>query len=89
MEAVLKDTLSRDTDIVEIAGHTTRRKNNNNNNNDKEIIVSGAGLECETNWPACNPKLRYSHAITHDATTLKEPGSRPAAPVPQEYLISS
>jgi len=43
MEAVLKDTLSRDTDIVEITDHTKRRKNNDNNNNnndDKEIIVS-------------------------------------------------
>ena len=23
--------------------------------------------------PTCNPKLKYSHAITHDATTLKRP----------------
>ena len=27
--------------------------------------------------PTCNPKLKYSHAITHDATTLKRP--RPTA----------
>ena len=48
-------------------------------------MVSGVGLE----WlPTCNPKRKYSHAITHDATTLKDPGPQPAAPVPQEYLIS-
>ena len=36
--------------------------------------MSGVGLE----WlPTCNPKLKYSHAITHDATTLK--GPRPTA----------
>ena len=51
----------------------------------KKIIASGVGLE----WlPTCNPKLKYSHAITHDATTLKDPGPRPAAPAPQKYLIS-
>ena len=27
--------------------------------------------------PTCNPKLKYSHAITHDATTIK--GPRPTA----------
>ena len=36
--------------------------------------MSGVGQE----WlPTCNPKFKYSHAITHDATTLK--GPRPTA----------
>ena len=36
--------------------------------------MSDVGLE----WlPTCNPKLKDSHAITHDATTLKRP--RPTA----------
>ena len=31
--------------------------------------------------------LKYSHAITHDATILKDPGPRPVALVPQKYWI--
>ena len=51
----------------------------------KKIIVSDVGLE---RLPTRNYKLKYSHVITHDVTTLKDPGPRPAAPVPQKYLIS-
>ena len=46
----------------------------------KKIIVSDVGLE---RLPTRNYKLKYSHVITHDATTLKDRGPRPAAPVPQ------
>ena len=35
--------------------------------------------------PTCNPKLKYSHAITHDATTLKRP--RPTACCPRAAEI--
>jgi len=30
-------------------------------------------------------QVKYSPAITHDAIALKDPGPRPAAPVPQKY----
>ena len=33
-------------------------------------------------WPITSLN-KYSHIITHDATTLKNPGPRPVAPVPQ------
>ena len=49
-------------------------------------MVSGVGLE----WlPTCNPKVKYSHAITHDAPALKDPGPRPAVPVSQKYLFQA
>ena len=51
----------------------------NNNNNNTEIIVSGVGLE---GFPTYNPKLKYTHAVTHDTTTLKDPVPWPAAPMP-------
>ena len=50
-----------------------------NNNNNKEIIVSGVSLE---GFPTYNPKLKYTHAVTHDTTTLKDPVPWPAAPMP-------
>ena len=49
------------------------------NNNNKEIIVSGVSLE---GFPTYNPKLKYTHAVTHDTTTLKDPVPWPAAPMP-------
>ena len=49
----------------------------------KKIIASDVGLE---RLPTCNYKLKYSHVITHDVTTLKDPGPRPAAPVPQKIF---
>ena len=42
-----------------------------------KIIMSGVGLE---GLPTCNPKLKYTHAVTHEATTLKDPGPLPIAP---------
>jgi len=36
----------------------------------------------------CNPKLKYSHTITNDATTLRESGPQPFAPMQQNYLTS-
>lgn len=39
--------------------------------------MSGVGLE---GLPTCNPKLKYTHAVTHEATTLKDPGPLPIAP---------
>jgi len=48
--------------------------------------MSGIVLE----WlPVCNPKLEYSHTITHDTATLGDLGQQPIALVPQKYLISS
>ena len=35
-----------------------------------------------------NPKLKYSHAITHHATILTNPGPQLVAPAPQKYFIS-
>ena len=47
----------------------------NNDNNNKEIRESGVGLEGLATY---NPKLKYTHAVTHDATELKDP-CRPTA----------
>ena len=51
-------------------------------NTTTKIIMSGVGLE---GLPTCNPKLKYTHAVTHEATTLKDPGPLPIAPVPQKF----
>ena len=47
-----------------------------------KIIMSGVGLE---GLPTCNPKLKYTHAVTHEATILKDPGPPPTARVPQKF----
>ena len=49
-------------------------------------IMSGVGLE---GLPTRNPKLKYTHTVTHEATTLKDPGQPPPAPVPQKLDFGS
>ena len=44
--------------------------------------MSGVGLE---GLPTRNPKLKYTHAVTHEATILKDPGPPPTARVPQKF----